>query len=63
MYVSVVAILIGWATAFDVRGLRGYVLIVAAAFFVRVVAFEEPWLARTHAGAWGDYVRRVRRWF
>ena len=50
MYVSVVAILIGWATAFDVRGLRGYVLIVAAAFFVRVVAFEEPWLARTSVG-------------
>lgn len=62
MYVSVVVILLGWAVAFDVRGLRGYTLIVAVAFVVRVMAFEEPWLARTHGAAWDDYVRRVRRW-
>lgn len=62
MYVSVVVILLGWTVAFDVRGLRGYTLIVAVAFVVRVMAFEEPWLARTHAAAWDDYVRRVRRW-
>jgi protein-S-isoprenylcysteine O-methyltransferase Ste14 len=62
MYVSVVLILLGWTVAFDVSGLRSYTVIVAVAFFIRVVFFEEPWLARTHGAAWDDYVRRVRRW-
>jgi protein-S-isoprenylcysteine O-methyltransferase Ste14 len=62
MYVSVVLILLGWTVAFDVSGLRSYTVIVAVAFFIRVVFFEEPWLALTHGAAWDDYVRRVRRW-
>jgi protein-S-isoprenylcysteine O-methyltransferase Ste14 len=62
MYLSVLLILLGWAISFDVRGLYGYALIVAAAFHLRVVFAEEPWLARTHGAAWDDYVRRVRRW-
>lgn len=62
MYVSVLLILLGWASSFDVRGVYGYAIMVALAFHLRVVLGEEPWLARTHGAAWDDYVRRVRRW-
>jgi protein-S-isoprenylcysteine O-methyltransferase Ste14 len=63
MYLSVLLILLGWATGFGAwRGLRIYLAWVAVAFYVRVVVFEEPCLARTHGEAWTDYSRRVRRW-
>ncbi|MGH8237173.1 MAG: methyltransferase family protein [Steroidobacteraceae bacterium] len=62
MYVSVLLILLGWAISFGVRGLYGYAIFIAIAFHLRVVLAEEPWLARTHAAGWDDYVRRVRRW-
>ncbi|HEV8331643.1 MAG TPA: isoprenylcysteine carboxylmethyltransferase family protein [Steroidobacteraceae bacterium] len=63
MYVSVLVILLGWTLTFGaLRGLGGYTAIVAGAFYVRVVLFEEPWLARTHGVVWEDYARRVRRW-
>ena len=63
MYVSVLLILLGWTLAFGALPSLGvYTAIVAVAFHVRVVLFEEPWLARTHAVAWDDYAHRVRRW-
>ena len=63
MYISVLLILLGWATGFGAwRGLRIYLGFVAVAFYARAVLFEEPWLARTHGVAWDDYARRVRRW-
>jgi protein-S-isoprenylcysteine O-methyltransferase Ste14 len=63
MYVSVMLILLGWAAAFRSRGLLLYALAVLAAFHLRVVFGEEPWLARTHGERWQQYARRVRRWF
>jgi len=62
MYVSVLLILLGWAVSFDGRGLYWYTIFTAVAFQLRVVLFEEPWLARTHATEWENYLRRVRRW-
>lgn len=35
---------------------------VAAAFELRVVLGEEPWLARTRGAQWRDYAARVPRW-
>jgi protein-S-isoprenylcysteine O-methyltransferase Ste14 len=63
MYVSVTLILIGWALAFGHRGLWIYTAAVAAAFHLRVVLAEEPWLARKHGVSWDEYAKRVRRWF
>lgn len=63
MYVSVALILLGWAVAFRSAGLLAYALAVVLAFHVRVVAGEEPWLARTHGERWRQYASRVRRWF
>ena len=33
-----------------------------AMFYVRVVVFEEPWLAETHGDAWDRYKSAVPRW-
>lgn len=63
MYLSVVLILLGWAACFWSRPLLIYALIVGIAFQLRVVLFEEPWLARTYAAQWDEYRSRVPRWF
>jgi protein-S-isoprenylcysteine O-methyltransferase Ste14 len=63
MYVSVALVLLGWAMSFGSRGLFIYALVVVAAFHLRVVFGEEPWLARTHGEQWEHYVARVPRWF
>jgi protein-S-isoprenylcysteine O-methyltransferase Ste14 len=58
----VTLILVGWAACFGSRQLFTYAVIVAAAFHLRVVFGEEPWLARTHGAAWDNYKARVPRW-
>jgi protein-S-isoprenylcysteine O-methyltransferase Ste14 len=63
MYVAVVLVLLGWAGSFGSLGLLVYAVAVAAAFHLRVVLGEEPWLARTHGRAWAQYTDRVPRWF
>ena len=62
MYLSVLLILVGWAIGFPGRGLWTYTLGAAAIFYLRVVLFEEPWLARTHGEDWTRYRARVPRW-
>jgi protein-S-isoprenylcysteine O-methyltransferase Ste14/pimeloyl-ACP methyl ester carboxylesterase len=62
MYVGVSLILLGWAMAFRSSALVLYALIVMAAFHLRVLLNEEPYLARTHGRRWDDYVARVPRW-
>lgn len=63
MYVSVALVLLGWAWVFAAWGLLIYALIVVAAFHLRVVLGEEPWLARTHGEQWRQYAKKVPRWF
>jgi protein-S-isoprenylcysteine O-methyltransferase Ste14 len=62
MYAGVSLVLLGWVTAFRSGELLIYTLIVMSAFQVRVVGFEEPWLARTHGEQWQRYKARVPRW-
>jgi protein-S-isoprenylcysteine O-methyltransferase Ste14 len=62
MYVAVLLILYGWALGFWSRPLAIYAVVVMIAFHLRVVFGEEPWLARTHGGAWEDYKGHVPRW-
>ena len=62
MYLAVLTILAGWALAFDLRSLWIYAICFAIGFHLRVVMFEEPFLARTHGQSWTDYRSRVRRW-
>jgi protein-S-isoprenylcysteine O-methyltransferase Ste14 len=62
MYLSVLAILLGWALLFGSLPLLAYAVAVAIAFYLRVVLGEEPWLARTYATQWRSYSRAVPRW-
>ena len=63
MYIGVLLILAGWTLAFHSRSLAIYTAIVAVGFHVRVVFFEEPYLAAAHGEEFAQYKRRVRRWF
>jgi len=63
MYISVTIILLGWAATFCSAGIFLYAAGVAAAFHLRVVLAEEPWLARTFGDEWQRYAKRVPRWF
>jgi protein-S-isoprenylcysteine O-methyltransferase Ste14 len=62
MYVAVVLILCGWALAYASGTLWIYAGIVAVAFHVRTVWFEEPWLAARYGDEYAAYTARVRRW-
>jgi protein-S-isoprenylcysteine O-methyltransferase Ste14 len=63
MYVGVLIVLLGWAIAFRSRPLLIYAVVVAILFHVRVLLYEEPWLARTFPDEWRAYKTRVPRWF
>jgi protein-S-isoprenylcysteine O-methyltransferase Ste14 len=62
MYVGVALILAGWAILFSSWLLTAYAVLVLVAFHVRVIAGEEPRLARTFGGDWDSYRARVPRW-
>ena len=62
MYVAVAIVLVGWTLAFRSRAHALYAVAVVAAFQLRIVFGEEPWLARHHGDAWLGYQRRVSRW-
>jgi protein-S-isoprenylcysteine O-methyltransferase Ste14 len=62
MYVGVLLILIGWTAGFQTRALLIYTISVALMFHLRVVLYEEPWLARTFGDEWSRYRSRVPRW-
>ncbi len=62
MYVAVSLIIAAGALGFRSSTLAYYGAGVAAMFYLRVVVFEEPWLARTFGPAWLAYRARVLRW-
>ena len=62
MYVAVSLVLLGWAVVFQSWELLLYAVAVTAAFHLRVVLGEEPWLLRTYGDEWRRYAARVPRW-
>jgi len=62
MYIGVLLILLGWALGFRSRALAVYTAVFGIVFHLRVVFWEEPWLARTHGAAWAEYRAHVPRW-
>lgn len=62
MYIGVLLILCGWAVAFAARELWMWAAIMTVVFQLRVVLFEEPWLAATHGDQFRRYRARVPRW-
>ena len=55
MYVAVLLILAGWSLSFGSWMLAAYAVAVMIAFHLRVVLYEEPWLAERHGGRWLRY--------
>jgi protein-S-isoprenylcysteine O-methyltransferase Ste14 len=62
MYIAVLLLLCGWALGFRSRTLVLYAVAFVFAFHLRVVLYEEPWLARTHGEKWTLYKAHVPRW-
>jgi protein-S-isoprenylcysteine O-methyltransferase Ste14 len=62
MYIAVILIIGGWALGFRSTAVVSYALLMIAVFHIRVVFFEEPWLAETHGDTWLAYKARVPRW-
>ncbi|HVQ16365.1 MAG TPA: isoprenylcysteine carboxylmethyltransferase family protein [Vicinamibacterales bacterium] len=62
MYVGVLIILLGWTLTFRARSVLIYTGVVALLFHLRVLLYEEPWLARTFPNDWPRFKSRVPRW-
>lgn len=62
MYLAVTVMLAAWAIGFGSITLWAYTAIVMTAFYLRVLTYEEPWLAKTFGAEWVDYRNRVSRW-
>lgn len=62
MYIAVTIILIGWAMVFRSQSLWVYAAIIAFFFHLRVIFFEERFLAKAHGDQFVRYKAKVRRW-
>jgi len=61
-YIAVIALLLGQALLFGSRALLLYAAIVAFAFHLFVILYEEPTLARQFGVEYAAYRRQVPRW-
>ena len=61
-YIAVVAMLVGQGLVLGSVGVLVYAALVAVAFHLFVVFYEEPTLRRTFGAEFEDYCRRVPRW-
>jgi protein-S-isoprenylcysteine O-methyltransferase Ste14 len=62
MYVAVLVVLLGWTLAFQSLELLVYSTLVAVAFHLRVILYEEGRLGRAFGEDWRRYRGRVPRW-
>jgi protein-S-isoprenylcysteine O-methyltransferase Ste14 len=62
MYVGIVLLLAGWSLFAASALLAGYTVILAIAFHLRVVLYEEPRLKMQFAEEWVAYTAAVPRW-
>ncbi len=63
IYVSVVAVVLGWAAYFHSTEVFLYAIVLAGAFHLFVVGVEEPTLQRKFGDSYTHYRHTVRRWF
>lgn len=62
MYAGVVGCVAGWSLVAGSPLLAAYTGVLAIAFHLRVVLYEEPTLARQFGGEWTRYCASVNRW-
>jgi protein-S-isoprenylcysteine O-methyltransferase Ste14 len=63
MYVAVFTAIVGQALWFHSKPVAWYALVVAIAFNLMVMLYEEPTLEGMFGHQYTDYRSRVRRWF
>lgn len=63
MYVAVVFVILGWASAYASMNLLLYAAGIGLAFHLRVVIHEEPHLLNSFGEEYEDYRSRTNRWF
>jgi protein-S-isoprenylcysteine O-methyltransferase Ste14 len=62
MYLGVLTLIVGWAVLLTSPLIICYALVLAVGFHLRVLTYEEPWLARQFGGEWQQYRSHVGRW-
>lgn len=62
MYLGVLGCIVGQGVWLESGGVLVYGVLMAVAFHVRVVRFEEPALLRQFGAAYAEYLKRVPRW-
>jgi protein-S-isoprenylcysteine O-methyltransferase Ste14 len=62
MYIGVLTIVAGWSVLYLSPWMALYAAFLAAAFHVRVIVHEEPWLSRRFGPEWSAYAASTRRW-
>jgi protein-S-isoprenylcysteine O-methyltransferase Ste14 len=62
MYIGVLGSIAGWSLLAGSLILGVYAVVIAIAFHLRVIFYEEPTLARQFDGDWNRYEATVHRW-
>jgi protein-S-isoprenylcysteine O-methyltransferase Ste14 len=62
MYVGLLGWVAGWSLIAGSPVLGAYVIVLAIAFHLRVIFYEEPTLARLFGNDWAQYRATVNRW-
>ena len=62
MYLAVLTIVAGWSVLYLSAWVVLYLIFLAAAFHVRVIMHEEPWLHRQFGAEWEAYSASMARW-
>jgi protein-S-isoprenylcysteine O-methyltransferase Ste14 len=62
MYIGILGWVTGWSLIAGSPVLLGYAAVLAVAFHLRIVFYEEPTLARQFGSEWSHYRTTVNRW-
>jgi protein-S-isoprenylcysteine O-methyltransferase Ste14 len=62
MYVGVLSVVLGWTVLVGSPLLAAYLVVLAVAFHLRTIRYEEPRLAAQFGGDWTRYHAAVPRW-
>lgn len=62
MYIGVLVLVLGWCLYYQSPLLALYLILMAVAFHIRVVANEEPWLQAQFGNQWEQYRKAIPRW-
>ena len=62
MYIGILLLLVGWTLVAGSPVLGGYTVLLAIAFHLRVILYEEPGLRSLFGEQWRAYAASVPRW-